>query len=56
MINFTLPVSVDVKNLLKSVNQGCTNTRTQYILHIANPFSVVLLEILLHTEQTTPVQ
>ncbi len=43
MINFTLPVSIDFRNLLKSVNQGCTNTRTQYIMHIGNHFCAVLL-------------
>ena len=43
MINFILPVSIDFKNLLKTVNQGCMNTRTQYIMHVANHFSAVLL-------------
>ncbi len=42
MINFTLPVSIDFANLLKSVNQGGTNTMTQYIMHIANHLSAVL--------------
>ncbi len=26
MINFTVQMSIGCKNLLKSVNQGCTNT------------------------------
>ena len=43
MINFTLSLSIDFKNLLKSVNQGCLITRTQYIMHIANHFIAVLL-------------
>ncbi len=43
MINFTLLMSIDFKNLLKSVNQGCTNNRTQYIMYIANHFSAVSL-------------
>ena len=42
MINFTLRVIFDFTNLLKSVNQGCLNTRTQYIMNIANHFSAVL--------------
>ena len=43
MINFTLRVSIDITILLKSVNQGCTNTRTQYTMHIAHHFSAVLI-------------
>ena len=53
MINFTLPVSIDFTNLLKSVNQGCTNTRTQYIMLVQCSSRA---EILLHTELSTPVQ
>ena len=43
MINFTLRVSIDFTNLLKSVNLGCFNTQNTYTRHIANHSCVVLL-------------
>ena len=42
IINFTLPVSIDFTNLLKSGDHCCLSTMTQYIMHIANHFSAVL--------------
>ena len=58
MVNFTLPVNIDLTNLLKPVNQGCLNTRNTAKICIANHFCVwlSLSKNTLSTELTPPVQ
>ena len=58
MINFTLPVSIDLNNLLKSVNQDCFNTNYSQMLYIANHFCAGLLlhRNILKNRARTPVQ